>query len=63
MLLAIISAAAAQPIPPVPTVEIAKDVLMPKINLGTCCGSDPTVGLPAWLAYGGTGIDTAFDCE
>jgi len=34
---------------------------MPKISLGTCCGSDPKVGLEPWLAAGGVGIDTAFD--
>ena len=34
---------------------------MPKISLGTCCGSDPTVGLEPWLAAGGVGIDTAWD--
>jgi diketogulonate reductase-like aldo/keto reductase len=48
---------------PAPTVEIAKGVSMPKINLGTCCGSDPSVGLPAWIAAGGVGIDTAFDYD
>lgn len=34
---------------------------MPTINLGTCCGSNPTLGVPAWLKAGGVGIDTAFD--
>ena len=37
---------------------------MPKISLGTCCGSDPTVGLEPWLAACGAdvcGIDTAWD--
>eukprot|EP00041_Stephanoeca_diplocostata_P008219 m.118837 g.118837 ORF g.118837 m.118837 type:complete len:298 (+) comp17224_c0_seq1:156-1049(+) len=43
------------------TVEIAPGVIMPTINLGTCCGSDPGVGLAPWLAAGGVGIDTAFD--
>jgi hypothetical protein len=43
------------------TVEIAPGVLMPSINLGTCCGSDPKVGIPAWLAAGGSGIDTSND--
>ena len=37
------------------TVEIAPGVMMPRINLGTCCGSDPNVGVPAWFAAGGTG--------
>merc|ERR1711988_2025893 len=34
---------------------------MPRVNLGTCCGSKPSVGLGPWLKLGGTGIDTAFD--
>ena len=44
-----------------PNVEIAPGVLMPKLNLGTCCGSLPELGVPAWFAAGGKGIDTAFD--
>eukprot|EP00936_MAST-01D_sp_MAST-1D-sp1_P000607 g607.t1 len=32
---------------------------MPRINLGTCCGSQPSVGVVPWLAAGGVGIDTA----
>ena len=28
-----------------PSVEIAPGVVMPTINLGTCCGSEPKVGL------------------
>ena len=43
------------------TVLIAPGVHMPRLNLGTCCGSDPTVGVKAWFAAGGTGIDTAWD--
>jgi len=43
------------------TVEIAPGVNMPKINLGTCCGSQPSVGLKPWLDAGGVGIDTAYD--
>jgi diketogulonate reductase-like aldo/keto reductase len=43
------------------TVEIAPGVIMPSINLGTCCGSDPKIGLGPWLDAGATGIDTAFD--
>ena len=43
------------------TVEIAPGVFMPKLNLGTCCGSGPAVGMPAWFHAGGAGIDTAFD--
>lgn len=42
-------------------VDIGGGVLMPKVNLGTCCGSDPTVGLPSWIAAGGVGIDSAWD--
>ena len=34
---------------------------MPSVNLGTCCGSDPKVGIRPWFAAGGTGIDTAWD--
>jgi diketogulonate reductase-like aldo/keto reductase len=44
-----------------PTVEIAKGVKMPTLSLGTCCGSDPSVGLTPWFAAGGRGIDTAWD--
>jgi len=44
-----------------PTVEIAKGVVMPTLNLGTCCGSDPSVGLTPWFQAGGRGIDTAWD--
>jgi len=44
-----------------PTVTIAPGVEMTTVNLGTCCGSDPKVGLSPWLKAGGTGIDTAFD--
>ena len=43
------------------TVEIAAGVLMPRINLGTCCGSEVTQALPVWLQAGGRGVDTAFD--
>ena len=41
-----------------PTVEIAPGVHMPALSLGTCCGSEPGVGLLPWLAAGGRGIDT-----
>ena len=41
-----------------PTVEIAPGVFMPALSLGTCCGSDPGVGLQPWIAAGGRGIDT-----
>ena len=43
-----------------PTLEIAPGVNMPRVSVGTCCGSD-TTGVPAWLDAGGTGIDTAYD--
>jgi len=43
------------------TIEIAPGVEMPRINLGTCCGSKPQAGLPGWLNAGGVGIDTAWD--
>lgn len=45
----------------IPTVEIARGVQMPVMNVGTCCGSDVLTGVPAWLEAGGRGIDTAFD--
>jgi len=44
-----------------PTVEIAKGVTMPTLSLGTCCGSDPGVGLTPWFLAGGRGVDTAWD--
>jgi hypothetical protein len=34
-------------------------VMMPRVSLGTCCGSSPKVGLGPWLTAGGVGIDTA----
>ena len=43
-----------------PKVTIAPGVEMTTINLGTCCGSSPDVGLAPWLKAGGTGIDTAW---
>ena len=45
----------------VPTVEVAPGVHMPQLNLGTCCGSKPSVGLLPWFKAGGAGIDTAWD--
>jgi hypothetical protein len=51
--------AAASPI--APTVEIAPGVSMPRINLGTCCGSKVSSAFPAWYIAGGRGVDTAFD--
>jgi len=33
----------------------------PSINLGTCCGSKPAVGIPGWIGAGGFGIDTSID--
>lgn len=35
---------------------------MPALSLGTCCGSDPKVGLMPWIKAGGVGIDTAIGC-
>lgn len=43
------------------SVQLNNGVVMTTVNLGTCCGSDPKVGLGPWLKAGGTGIDTAFD--
>ena len=43
------------------TVEIAPGVEMPRVNLGTCCGSEATHSFPAWYAAGGRGVDTALD--
>jgi len=44
-----------------PTVEISPGVNMPRINLGTCCGSESTNSFPIWYAHGGRGVDTALD--
>merc|ERR1712023_239093 len=38
--------------PPAPTIEIAPNVYMPKVNLGLC-------NHDAWLKNGGRGVDTA----
>ena len=50
------------------TATIAPGVEMPWVSLGTCCGSDPNVGVSPWIAASSTlfgqpltGIDTAFD--
>lgn len=43
------------------TVTLNNGVSMPRVNLGTCCGSDPSVGLGPFLDAGGVGVDTAFD--
>lgn len=48
------------PAPVQRTVKIADKVYMPSVNLGTCCGSDPEVGLAPWLDAGGVGVDTAW---
>jgi len=47
--------------PITPTIEIAPGVAMPRVNLGTCCGSEATNSFPAWWAAGGRGVDTAYD--
>lgn len=60
-------AAGGSPSPPAgrgalpPTVQIAPGVVMPRINLGTCCGSKVANAFPAWYNAGGRGVDTAFD--
>ena len=53
------------------TTTIAPGVHMPWVNLGTCCGSDPNIGVAPWLAASSAlfaqphiaGIDTAFDYD
>lgn len=52
--------ASAGPIVPTPYINLSPIVTMPSLNLGTCCGSKPDVGLKPWLDAGGVGIDTAF---
>jgi len=52
-------ASALEPLGPV--ITIAPGVEMTTVNLGTCCGSDPKLGLEPWLKAGGHGIDTAWD--
>jgi len=54
-------AVAVPPPPMAPTVQIAPGVRMPRINLGTCCGSKVSNAFPAWWAAGGKGVDTAYD--
>lgn len=63
IVLCLLSSATAAPPPSGKTVALpnAPGVTMPSINLGTCCGSEPSVGLASWLAAGGKGIDTAWD--
>jgi diketogulonate reductase-like aldo/keto reductase len=50
------------------TVKLNDGQVMPSVNLGTCCGSDPAVGLKPWLIEARpvmgserVGIDTAWD--
>lgn len=48
------------------SVLISRGVEMPSVSLGTCCGSDPKVGLPVWLEHAHAanqvaGVDTALD--
>jgi diketogulonate reductase-like aldo/keto reductase len=52
------------------TTEIAPNVRMPYVALGTCCGSDPNLGLPAWINASSAlfpnttlAIDTAYDYD
>jgi len=49
---------------PTPYVDLTRIIRMPSLNLGTCCGSSPDVGLAPWLAaqgLPGAGIDTVSD--
>ena len=43
------------------TLTLRDGVVMPRVNLGTCCGSTPDAGLTSWVQAGGVGIDTAWD--
>jgi diketogulonate reductase-like aldo/keto reductase len=52
-----LSAILAAPPPTGKTVTLNNGVIMPSMNLGTCCGSEPKVGLQPWLDAGGVGID------
>ena len=48
---------------PTPYINLTPIIRMPSLNLGTCCGSSPDIGLAPWLAaqgLPGAGIDTAF---
>ena len=36
-------------------------VVQPLLSLGTCCGSNPRLGVLPWLSAGGVGIDTSID--
>ena len=61
-LLALVMSSSVRRAAPPNTIEIAPEVYMPLISLGTCIessGSDPAVGLAPWLDAGGVGIDTA----
>ena len=60
LLLASAAGVSAGPVVPRPYVDLTPIVTMPSLNLGTCCGSKPDVGLGPWLKFGGVGIDTAF---
>jgi diketogulonate reductase-like aldo/keto reductase len=51
------ASALAEPLTPFVTLNDGKQ--MPRVNLGTCCGSKPSVGLGPWLKAGGVGIDNA----
>jgi len=50
------------------TVKLNDGQIMPSMNLGTCCGSDPSIGLKPWLTSARVvmgsdqvGVDTAWD--
>eukprot|EP00038_Savillea_parva_P020013 m.30218 g.30218 ORF g.30218 m.30218 type:complete len:331 (-) comp4680_c0_seq1:145-1137(-) len=55
------TAAAAPTPPPGFFVQLNDGHMMPAISLGTCCGSDPKVGLMSWIQAGGVGVDTSID--
>lgn len=59
-MLALGAGATAGPTVPAPYINLTPIITMPSLNLGTCCGSSPDVGLDTWLDAGGIGIDTAF---
>jgi hypothetical protein len=38
------------------TVTLNNGVVMPRLSLGTCCGSSPDAGLESWIKAGGIGV-------
>lgn len=61
MLLVTVSSSLNAVAPISPTVEIAPGISMPRVNLGTCCGSEAAHSFPIWYAAGGSGVDSADD--